>query len=86
MAPRLPSVSEARHDPHARSVVTRAEAAADAIASVRAEGLDPGRAKALLAAWAGGQITDEQLEQARRKLMSDRSLSVEQLLAGARAA
>ena len=86
MPPRLPHVSEARHDPHARSVATRAEAAADAIASVRAEGLDPGRADALLAAWASGQITDEQLEQARRKLLSDRSLSVEELLAGTRAA
>jgi hypothetical protein len=65
---------------------TRAEAAANAIASVRAEGLDPGRAEPLLAAWARGELTDEQLEQARLKLLSDRSLTVEELLPGARAA
>jgi hypothetical protein len=65
---------------------SRAEAAANAIASVRAEGLDPGRAEPLLAAWARGELTDEQLEQARLKLLSDRSLTVEQLLHGARAA
>jgi hypothetical protein len=65
---------------------TRAEAAADAIASVRAEGLDPGRAEPLLSAWARGDLTDEQLEQARLKLLSDHSLTVEELLSGARAA
>lgn len=65
---------------------TRAEAAADAIASVRAEGLDPGRAEPLLSAWARGELTDEQLEQARLKLLSDHSLTVEELLSGARAA
>lgn len=68
------------------SPATRAEAAADAIASVRAEGLDPGRAEPLLAAWARGDLTDEQLEQARLKLLSDHSLTVEELLSGARAA
>jgi hypothetical protein len=53
---------------------------------VRAEGLDPGRAEPLLAAWERGELTDEQLEQARLKLLSDRSLTVEALLPGARAA
>jgi hypothetical protein len=67
-------------------LATRAEAAADAIASVRAEGLDPGRAEPLLSAWARGELTDEQLEQARLKLLSDHSLTVEELLSGARAA
>lgn len=65
---------------------TRADAAANAIASVRAEGLDPGRAEPLLAAWARGELTDEQLEQARLKLLKDRSLTVAELLPGARAA
>ena len=64
--------------------VTRAQAAADAIGSVRAEGLDPGRAESLLAAWARGELTDEQLEQASRELLRDRSLSVEELLADVR--
>ena len=68
------------------SPATRADAAANAIASVRAEGLDPGRAEPLLAAWARGELTDEQLEQARLKLLNDRSLTVEELLPGARAA
>jgi Antitoxin VbhA len=65
---------------------TRAEAAANAIGSVRAEGLDPGRAEPLLAAWARGELTDEQLVQARLKLLGDRSLTVEELLPDARAA
>jgi hypothetical protein len=54
--------------------------------SVRAEGLDPGRAEPLLAAWARGELTDEQLEQARLRLLRDRSLSAEKLLADTRAA
>ena len=66
--------------------VPRAQAAADAIGSVRAEGLDPGRAEPLLAAWARGELSDEQLEQARLRLLRDRSLSAEKLLADARAA
>jgi hypothetical protein len=59
---------------------TRAEAAADAVASVRAEGLDPGRAEPLLAAWARGELTDAELEQVRLKLLNDRSLTAEELL------
>jgi hypothetical protein len=66
--------------------VPRAQAAADAIGSVRAEGLDPGRAEPLLAAWVRGELTDEQLEQARLRLLRDRSLSAEKLLADTRAA
>jgi hypothetical protein len=65
---------------------TRGEAAADAVASVRAEGLDPGRAEPLLAAWARGELTDAQLEQARLKLLDDRSLTVEELLSRSHAA
>ena len=64
----------------------RAQAAADALGSVRAEGLDPGRAEPLLAAWARGELSDEQLEQARLQLLRDRSLSAEKLLADTRAA
>ncbi|MGH2927219.1 MAG: antitoxin VbhA family protein [Solirubrobacteraceae bacterium] len=63
-----------------RGPATRPDAAADALASVRAEGLDPGRAEPLLAAWARGELTDAQLEQARSKLLTDRSLAVEELL------
>jgi hypothetical protein len=86
---RLSEVSNPRTASDAQVPVppaTRPEAAANAIASVRAEGLDPGRAEPLLAAWARGELTDEQLEQARLKLLSDRSLTVEELLSGARAA
>jgi hypothetical protein len=67
-------------------VPTRAQAAAEAIASVRAEGLDPGRADQLLSAWGRGELTDEQLEQARLQLLGDSSLTVGELLADARAA
>ena len=65
---------------------TRAQAAAEAIGSVRAEGLDPGRAQPLLAAWARGELSDEQFEHARLRLLEDRTLTVEELLAGPRAA
>ena len=86
---RLDPVSKARAASTTRAAATpptRAEAAADAIASVRAEGLDPGRAEPLLAAWARGELTDAQLEQARLKLLNDRSLTVEELLSRSRAA
>ena len=66
--------------------VTRANAAANAIASVRAEGLDPGRAEPLLAAWARGELTDERLNELSLRLMHDRELSAEELLGGARVA
>ena len=73
-------------EPVNRNGVTRAQAAADAIASVRAEGLDPGRAELLLAAWTRGEVTDEQLEQLSLRLMRDRDLTVDELLARAHAA
>jgi hypothetical protein len=66
--------------------VTRADAAAHAIASVRAEGLDPGRAEPLLSAWGRGELTDEQLNELSLRLMHDRELTAEELLGGARAA
>lgn len=69
-----------------RSLVTRAQAAADAIASVRAEGLDPAVAEVLLAAWTRGDISDEQLEEARLRLLNEPSLTAGELLSRARAA
>jgi hypothetical protein len=73
-------------EPVNRNAVTRAQAAADAVASVRAEGLDAGRAELLLAAWTRGEVTDEQLEQLSLRLMHDRDLTVDELLARAHAA
>ena len=64
----------------------RGDAAADAIGSVRAEGLDPGRAEPLLSAWARGELTDEQLNELSLRLLHDRELTAEELLLGARAA
>lgn len=69
-----------------RRPVTRAQAAADAIASVRAEGLEPGDAETLLAAWTRGDISDEQLEEARLRLLAEPSLTAAELLSRARAA
>ena len=69
-----------------RSPVTRAQAAADAVASVRAEGLDPAEAEVLLAAWSRGDITDAQLEEARLRLLNEPSLTAGELLSRARAA
>jgi hypothetical protein len=66
--------------------VSRADAAADAIASVRAEGLHPGPAEPLLAAWARSELTGSQLDVARLKLLSDRLLTVAELLPDAPAA
>jgi hypothetical protein len=66
--------------------VSRSRAAAAAIASLRAEGLEPARAEPLLQAWARGELTDEQLEQASKRLLDDRDLDVAQLLSNARAA
>jgi len=69
-----------------RSPVTRAQAAADAVASVRAEGLDPAEAEVLLSAWSRGDISDEQLEEARLRLLDEPSLTAGELLSRARAA
>jgi hypothetical protein len=43
--------------------VSRKQAAANALASVRAEGLDPGIAESLLDRWASEEITDAQLDE-----------------------
>lgn len=69
-----------------RSPVTRAQATTDAVASVRAEGLDPAEAEVLLAAWTRGDISDEQLEKARLRLLKEPSLTAAELLSRARAA
>lgn len=66
--------------------VARAQAAADAIASVRVEGLDPAEAEVLLSAWSRGEISDEQLEEARLRLLDEPSLTAGELLSRARAA
>ncbi|MGO9954458.1 MAG: hypothetical protein ACLP50_00490 [Solirubrobacteraceae bacterium] len=60
----------------------RADAAADAIASVCAEGLDPVRAE--LSVWARGELTDEQLNELSLRLLHDRGLTAEERLPGAR--
>jgi hypothetical protein len=59
---------------------TRAEAAADALGSVRAEGLDPSRADPVLAAWARGELTDQQLDEVSRLMLQDRDSRAVQLL------
>ena len=64
----------------------RAQAAADALGSVRAEGLDPGRAEPLLEAWVRGELTDVQLDEFSRQLLRDPRLTAAELLSGARAA
>ena len=79
-----PSTSDGRGPRQPR--VPRSQAAADAIASVRAEGLDPGRAEGLLAAWERGEVTDEQLEQLSLRLLHEPEITVDELLAGTRAA
>jgi antitoxin VbhA-like protein len=49
-------------------MTTRAQAAENALASVRAEGLDPGVAEALLRRWARGELSDAQLDDAARQI------------------
>lgn len=57
-------------------VIERERAAASALASVRAEGLEPGRAiEELLEAWSNGEITDAQLEDAKLRLARGEHLS-----------
>ena len=55
--------------------VTRERAAANALASVRAEGLDPGLAEPLLARWASEEITDAQLDEGIRRIAARESLT-----------
>jgi hypothetical protein len=90
MARRLHTVTRPSKPPEDHAVsdraVSRADAAADAIASVRVEGLDPARAEPLLSAWARGELTDEQLNELSLRLLHERELTAEELLPGARAA
>ena len=51
-------------------MATREEAAASALPCVRLEGLDPGRAEAILSLWSQGQITDAQLKSIERRLLA----------------
>jgi hypothetical protein len=67
---RLNDVSKPRSATEKGPTATRVQAAADALGSVRAEGLDPGRAEPLLTAWARGELSDAQLEEARLRLLA----------------
>jgi hypothetical protein len=49
-------------------MATRLQAAENALASVRVEGLDPGVAKDLLDRWARGEFSDAQLDEAARSI------------------
>jgi hypothetical protein len=53
---------------------TRAQAA-ERLASVRGEGLDPGIAEALLRCWARGELSDAQLDNATRQISTGELLS-----------
>jgi broad specificity phosphatase PhoE len=86
LRPRLTGVSKPRDASDARRTATRAQAAADALGSVRAEGLDPTRAEPLLEAWARGELTDAQLDELSIRLLHDPRLTAAELLSGARAA
>jgi hypothetical protein len=56
-------------------MTTRAQAAENALVSVRAEGLDPGVAEALLRRWAGGELSDAQLDDAARQISTGELLA-----------
>jgi hypothetical protein len=58
-----------------RSKVSRKRAAANALASVRAEGLDPHIAEPLLDRWASEEITDAQLDEGIRRIAARESLT-----------
>lgn len=64
-------------------MTTRKQAAENALASVRAEGLDPGIAQPLLDRWASGELSDAQLDDAARRIGASESL--DELLAPVRA-
>ena len=55
--------------------VSRTQAAANALASVRAEGLDPHIAEPLLDRWAHEEITDAQLDEGIRRIAARESLT-----------
>jgi hypothetical protein len=56
-------------------MTTRAHAAENALASVRAESLNPGIAEALLDRWVHGELTDGQLDDAVRRIGAGEPLS-----------
>jgi hypothetical protein len=56
-------------------MTTLAQAAENALASVRAEGLDPGVAEALLRRWARGELSDAQLDDAARQISTGELLA-----------
>jgi hypothetical protein len=58
-----------------RSKVSRKRAAANALASVRAEGLDPGIAEPLLDRWARGELSDKQLDVGALRIAAGESLT-----------
>jgi hypothetical protein len=58
-----------------RSKISRKRAAANALASVRAEGLDPGIAEPLLDRWARGELSDEQLDVGALRIAAGESLT-----------
>jgi len=64
-------------------MTTRRQAADNALASVRAEGLDPGVAQVLLDRWACGDLSDAQLDVAAGRIGAGESL--DELLAPVRA-
>ncbi len=55
--------------------VSREQAAANALASVRVEGLDPGIAEPLLDRWAREEITDAQLDEGIRRIVAREPLT-----------
>ena len=67
-------------------MTTRAQAAENALASVRAEGLDPGVAEALLRRWARGELSDAQLDDAVRQINTGELLAPPRAQPRARAA
>jgi len=56
-------------------MTTRIQAAENALASVRAEGLDPGVAEALLDRWASGEVSDAQLDEAAQRIGAGEALA-----------
>jgi hypothetical protein len=55
--------------------VSREQAAANALASVRAEGLDPSIAEPLLDRWAREEITDKQLDEGALRIAAGEPLT-----------
>lgn len=60
--------------------ISRRQVVADALGSVRVEGLEPGsRAEAVLDRWAAGELTDGQVAEARQRVA--RGEDIDDLLA-----